>query len=203
VILAVVGYSLNKPAQEGVTGQVTLAEAGPGQVVPTVRFSPPEAAEGAEFINVTGWQGGGLVVQPLEPTGEPGTYSTGVPVPADGSWKTIVRISRGNTLSAMPIFLPSDPAIPAKRVPAAERFERPFVADHEILQREQKDVAGGLTIAAYLVVASIALALLVLIAWALHRLAIVGDAGRRAPREDEREAPSPPVSGARAAGVSA
>jgi hypothetical protein len=175
-IFAIVGFALAKPAQEGVTAQVTLADAGPGQAVPTVRISPPGAAEGAEFINVTAWQGGGLVVEPLEATGEPGTYATANPVPVSGGWKTLVRVSRGNTLSAMPIYLPEDPAIPAEGVPASASFERPFVADHEILQREQKDAAGWLTAFAYVTVALIALGLLVLIAWALHRLAVVGEA---------------------------
>ena len=124
-IFAIVGFALDKPAQEGVTGQVTLADAGPGQVIPTVRFDPPSAAEDTEFATVTAWQGGGLAVEPLEPTGEPGTYATAEPVPVGGDWKTIVRVSRGSTLSAMPIYLPDDPAIPAEGVPASGNFERP------------------------------------------------------------------------------
>jgi len=182
-IFAIVGFALNKPAQEGVTGEVTLAEAGPGEVVPTVRFNPPSAADGAEFATVTAWQGGGLAVEPLEATGEPGTYTTAEPVPVGGDWKTIVRVSRGDTLSAMPIYLPDDPAIPAEGVAASASFERPFVADHEILQREQKDAAGLLTAFAYLAVALIAFGLLVLIAWALHRLAVVAEVP--APAEEE------------------
>jgi hypothetical protein len=174
-IFAIVGFALEKPAQEGVTGQVTLTDAGPGEVVPTVRFDPPAAAEDTEFLTVTAWQGGGLEVEPLEPTGEPGTYTTAEPVPVGGGWKTIVRVSRGNTLSAMPIYLPDDPAIPAEGVPASAGFERPFVADHEILQREQQDATGWLTALAYLIVAVITLGLLVLIAWALHRLAVVAE----------------------------
>ena len=180
-IFAIVGFALQKPAQEGVTGQVTLADAGPGEAIPTVRFDPPSAAEDTEFATVTAWQGGGLAVEPLEPTGEAGTYATDKPVPVGGDWKTIVRVSRGNTLSAMPIYLPVDPAIPAEGVPATASFERPFVADHEILQREQKDAAGWLTAFAYLVVAAISFGLLVLIAWALHRLAVVAEAPAPAP----------------------
>jgi hypothetical protein len=177
-VTAMVLIALNKPAVEGVSADVTLAKAGPGEVTPTVRFNPPDAAEGSEFLNVTAWQGGEkLVLEELEPTGQPGEYTTGEPVPIGGTWKTLVRMSRGNTLSALPIFLPEDPAIPVDAVPANPRFEREFVADHEILQREQKDAAGWLTAAAYIVVASIALALLVLIAWALHRLAVAGENG--------------------------
>ena len=194
-IFAIVGFAVNKPAQEGVTGQVTLAEAGPGEVVPTVRFSPAGAADDTEFATVTAWQGGGLAVEPLVPTGEPGAYTTEDPVPIGGDWKTIVRVSKGNTLSAMPIYLPEDPAIPAEGVPASASFERGFVADHEILQREQKDAAGWLTAVAYLAVAAIALGLLVLIAWALHRLAIVAEApaAEGAKATEARPAPRPRV----------
>jgi hypothetical protein len=46
------------------------------------------------------------------------------------------------------------------------------VADSEILQREKKDdVPGWLTVVAYLVVLSIALAFVALIGWALRRMA--------------------------------
>ncbi len=115
------------------------------------------------------------MLEELEPTGQPGVYTTSEPVPIGGTWKTLIRMSNGNTLSALPIFLPEDPAIPAEGVAADPRFERAFVSDHAILQREQKDAAGWLTTFAYLVVAGIALALLVLIAWALHRLAVAGE----------------------------
>src|SRR5688500_294070 len=49
-ILAIVGFALNKPAVEGVSAEVTLAEAGPGEVVPTVRFDPPDAADESECL---------------------------------------------------------------------------------------------------------------------------------------------------------
>jgi hypothetical protein len=186
VMAALVGFAAFKPAAEGVSADVTLADAGPGEVVPTVRMTPTDAADGAEFINVTSWQGGGLNIAPLEPTGSPGVFTTDEPVPIGGSWKTMVRYSSGNTLNAMPIYMPADPAIPVEGVPAEPAFERSFTSDHEVLQREQKDVASFVTIVAYLVVALIAFALLVMIAWALHRLAIAVEE----PREQEEEAPS-------------
>ena len=176
-IFAIVGFALPKPALDGASAAVELADAGAGRVTPTVRLSPAGTGEGAEYLNVTAWQGGGLVIEPLEPTGEPDTFATARPVPVGGDWKSLVRLSRGNTLSALPLYLPDDPAIPAEGVPATRSFERPFVADHEILQREQRDAAGALTAVAYLVVAAIALALLVLVAWALHRLAVAVEPG--------------------------
>jgi hypothetical protein len=186
VVAVLVGFAAFKPAAEDVSARVTLADAGPGEVVPTVRMTPTDAADGAEFINVTSWQGGGLVIAELESTGSPGVFTTNEPVPVGGSWKTMVRYSGGNTLNAMPIYMPEDPAIPVEGVPAEPAFERSFQSDHEVLQREQKDVASWLTILAYIVVASIAFALLVMIAWALHRLAVVIEE----PSEQEQEAPA-------------
>ncbi|CAN5120890.1 hypothetical protein BH24ACT23_BH24ACT23_05350 [soil metagenome] len=187
LVAGLVLVALPKPAAEGVSASVRLADAGSGEVTPTVRFSPPDAPDGAEFLNVTAWQGGGLRVVPLEAIGEPGVFTTEEPVPVTGEWKTIVRMSRGNTLSAMPIYLPEDPAIPAEGVPAATSLERTFVADHEILQREQKDAAPWLWAVAYAVVAAMAIALLVMIAWALHRLAV---AVEQPARTAEARAPS-------------
>jgi hypothetical protein len=66
------------------------------------------------------------------------------------------------------------------------------VPDSQVLQREQKtDVAGTLTAIAYSVVAAIALALLALLAWGLHRLAVTspGTPPRgRTPLKTERPA---------------
>jgi len=193
IVAALVSFSAFKPAAEGVSAQVSLAEAGQNEVIPTVRMSPPDAADGSEFMNVTAWQGGGLVISELESTGEPGVFTTAEPVPVGGSWKTMIRLSRGNTLSSTPIYLPDDPAIPVKGVPASPSFERAFVADHEVLQREQKDAAGWLTVIAYLVVASIAFALLVMIAWSLHRLAVAAESPRETAKVavPERREPSP------------
>jgi hypothetical protein len=199
-MFAIVGLALPKPAVEDVSAQVTLEEVAGGEertVIPTVRFNPPDATEGAEFLNVTAWQGGGLVLAELKETGEPGTYRTDEPVPVHGTWKSLVRMSRGNTLSAIPIYLPEDAAIPAEEVPAPPEFEREFIADHKILQREQKDVPSWLSTVGYLTVASIALSLLILMAWALHRLALAAEGVRTPPPPSHGGAPAgvkgPPV----------
>ena len=193
IVAALVSFSVFKPAAEGVSADVTLVNAGQGEVVPTVRMTPADAANEAEFINITAWQGGGLVIEELESTGELGVFTTAEPVPVGGSWKTMIRFSRGNTLSSSPIYLPDDPAIPVEGVPASPSFERAFVADHEVLQREQKDAAGWLTIIAYLLVASIAFALLVMIAWSLHRLAVAIESPQEVaePATPEHREPSP------------
>jgi hypothetical protein len=71
----------------------------------------------------------------------------------------------------LPVFLPEDPAIPAKETPAPERFERQFVFDKKNLQREQKDdVPSWLTLAAYLAVLGLAVGLVTALTIALRRV---------------------------------
>ena len=183
VVAGLVGYALYKPADQGVVASVELTEVQGGAqrtADATVTLFPPDAAEGAEWLNVTSWQGGGLVISELERVA-PGRYRTTEPIPVHGTWKSLIRLHEGDSLTAAPIFLPADEAIPAEEVPAEPRFEREFVADHQILQREQKAAAPALTLIAYGAVVTIALSLLALLAWGLHRL---GAAGRPpAPRE--------------------
>jgi uncharacterized membrane protein YeaQ/YmgE (transglycosylase-associated protein family) len=141
-------------------------------IAATVRFDPPGAADDAEWLTVTAWQGDGLVVDRLERVRR-GVYRTTKPIPVHGNWKSMIRLQRGNAIDAAPIFLPEDPAIPAAEVAAPASFSRELVPDSQVLQREQKtDVAGALTAIGYSVVAAIALSLLALLAWGLHRLAM-------------------------------
>jgi hypothetical protein len=178
-IAGMVGYALYKPADEGLGGTISVERGDDGEGIVGVTLDPASAARGAEWFQVTSWQGGGLVVDDLQPTGTPGSYATSGPVPLSGEWKTIVRLHRGNALMGLPVYLPSDPAIPVGGVPAADGATRSFVADHEILQREQKTAAGWLWGAAYAVVIAIALGFLALLAWGLHRLALAAEPDTR------------------------
>jgi hypothetical protein len=174
VLAALVGYGLYTPTQEGVSAKVALTEVGgPAgrEVEAVVRLDPPDAAADAEWFDVTAWQGGGLVVAPLERTG-PGVYRTTEPVPVHDNWKAMIRLHEDSSLTALPIFLPRDEAIPVGETPASAQFTRPFTDEHQLLQREAKGGPAFLVALAYLTVAGIAVALLVLIAWALHRLAV-------------------------------
>ncbi|MDQ3725155.1 MAG: hypothetical protein M3335_04565 [Actinomycetota bacterium] len=174
VLAALVGYGLYTPTQEGVSAQVSLQEVGGTggrEVNAVVRLDPPDAAADAEWFDVTAWQGGGLVVAPLEQTG-PGVYRTTEPVPVHGNWKSLIRLHEDNSLTALPIFLPRDEAIPVGEVPAPPQFTRSFGDEHKLLQREQKGGAPLIVAMAYSVVAGVTLSLLVLLAWALHRLAV-------------------------------
>jgi hypothetical protein len=174
VLAALVAYGLYTPAQEGVSAQVALRDVsgqGGREVEATVRMNPPDAAADAEWFDVTAWQGGGLVVAPLKRTG-PGLYRTTEPIPVHGDWKAMVRLHDGNSLTALPIYLPRDAAIPVGETPAPSHFTRSFGDEHQLLQREAKAGSPIVTTLAYSAVAGIALLLLVLLAWALHRLSV-------------------------------
>ena len=183
VLLAgLTGWALLKPADEGLSANVTLAnvDSGPERTVDaTVKLDPPDAAEGAEWFTITAWQGGGLVVDSLKKTG-PGTYESNEPIPVHGTWKTMIRLHRGSALMGSPIYLPEDKAIPVKGVPAEASFTREFQTDHELLQREQKTAAPALWGIAYAAVIGIALGFLALLAWGVHRLAAVAGDGASA-----------------------
>ena len=181
VLAALVAYGLYTPTQEGVSARVALQEVGSAngrEVEATVRMNPPDAAADAEWFDVTAWQGGGLVVAPLERTA-PGVYRTTEPVPVHGNWKAMIRLHDGSSLTALPIYLPRDEAIPVGEVPAPAQFSRSFSDEHQLLQRESKGGPAALTAIAYSTVAVIALSLLALLAWALHRLAAGPAAARR------------------------
>ncbi len=171
-LAALVAFGLHTSAEGGVSARVVLRDVGDGpgrQVQATIALRPPDAAAGAEWFDMTAWQGGGLVVDRLEQTG-PGRYRTTEPIPVSGSWKTMIRLHKGDSLTALPVYLPRDAAIPVGEVPAPHSFSRAFRNEHKLLQREQKGGGPVLVAIAYSVVAGVTLGLLALLAWALHRL---------------------------------
>jgi hypothetical protein len=182
ILAALVVYGLDTSTERGISGRVALHEVasdGNGrEVEATIDVQPPGAAADAEWFDVTAWQGGGLVVDRLRRTG-PGQYRTTEPIPVYGDWKTMVRLHRGDSLAALPIYLPRDAAIPVGEVPAQPTFSREFRNEHKLLQREQTGGDPLLVVAAYTVVVGVALALLALLAWALHRLAFGVNPRRR------------------------
>jgi hypothetical protein len=201
IVALLVTYAVYKPADSGVRAHVAVTDVQPAPertVMATVTLDPPDAAAGAEWLTVTAWQGDGLVVDRLAPVG-PGRYRTTQPIPVNGNWKSMVRLHRGDSLTAAPVFLPRDRALGAAEVPAEPRFTRPLIDDHKILQREQKTAATWLWAVAYAVVAAIAVGLLALLAWGLHRLAVVVERdGGRTPRPSA-EPVRTPASGSPAA----
>jgi hypothetical protein len=174
VLMAVIGWALPMSTTGPARAQVALRDIESGAhrtVAATIKLDPRDSADNPDFVNVTAWQGGDKrVLDPLEKLGA-GVYRTTQAIPVYGAWKATMRIQQGDALISMPLFMPRDPAIPAKAVPAKESFTRDFLRDKKVLQREQKQgVPGFLTLAAYLTVLAIALGLIALIAWALLRV---------------------------------
>ena len=174
-VVAVMAWSLPMPApSHPIRAAVSLTDVGSGphrEVLVTARLAPGGAADGARWFTVTSWQGGGAVVARMERIA-PGVWRATRPIPAWGpKWKSTLRLQAGRAVLAMPVYLPADAAIPVAGVPAPPRFERTFVPDKQVLQREQKpDVPGGLQGAAYAAVALVWSAMIAVVAWGLAQL---------------------------------
>jgi hypothetical protein len=137
----------------------------------TVELDPAGAVDDPAWVQITAWQGDGLVVTELERTGD-GTYRTTEPVPLHGTWKTLLRLHDGRTLTAVPIYLPEDEVIGAPAVPAVDGVTRDAIAEKDILQRElNDDVPGWLWTVSSLFVLVCTVALVAAIAWGVGRYA--------------------------------
>ena len=159
---------------------VALTPAGPGTVDAVVTLA--DDVDNPAWVQITAWQGGGLVVDRLDRTG-PGIYRSTVPLPVTGTWKTLLRVHDGRTLAAAPIFLPADEAIGAVELPAVSAT-RPLAQEIEILQRERDlDVPAWTYAAASLVVLACSIALVVALAVG------VGRVSRRAGPDTPADAP--------------
>ncbi|MBW3563068.1 MAG: hypothetical protein KY437_11300 [Actinobacteria bacterium] len=177
VTVGVLAWPLPMTAPDGIRATIALdrAAAGPdGPAHVTVQLDPPDAADGAEWLTLTAWQGAGWtdtqsVVDGLERTG-PGTWRTTRPVPLHGQWKSMVRLHRGRLMAAVPVHMPADEAIPAEAVPAVDGVTRPFVYGKTVLQREAKDVPAWVWYVGHTTLAAIVGAWIVAIVWGLRRL---------------------------------
>jgi len=175
-VVAIFGYGLQTQPTRGVEAFVSLEEVTPAPdrtVAATVRIDPPSAAEDANWLNATAWQGQGLHVDQLEAVdADAGIYRTTEPLPVSGNWKSLFRLQKGDSITGLPVFLPEDTAIPAPGIPARPEFQREFITDSEILQREQLEgVPGWTKLAGYAVVGGIVATIIALLGWILSRLA--------------------------------
>jgi hypothetical protein len=188
-LLVVVASGLYETAPPPVRAAMTVAPAGErGEGEVAVRLEPADAARDAAWLQVTAWQGGGLVVDRVE-RGPDGAWHTTRPIPLDGDWKVTLRLQEGRAVFGAPIRLPADPAIPVGAVPLPGGDERALVPDRTLLQRELKgDIPGWLWGGASAVVLLLALGLLGTLAWGLGRVA------RHAKRPDAAPPAAPPRS---------
>ncbi|MGV0837609.1 hypothetical protein [Mycolicibacterium thermoresistibile] len=183
---------------EEATASVTLTEApdvnGAQFANAEVRFNPPDViTDNPNWVAVLGWQGGvdqqrGMFINHLEQVG-PGHYRSTEPMPVSGTWKTLLRVHDGRTLAAVPIFLAGDPGIGAEEVPAEPQFERPFVAEITILQRERSDdIPASLWLIGCLTVLVLSLAMVAGISWGGGRINNSEPSGSEAELEPSAQA---------------
>ena len=144
-------------------------------VTADVQLTPPFVSDHPEWVSILSWQGRmendrGLVIDRLQKVG-PGHYRSTQPVPVWGSWKTLLRVQDGYTMTAVPIYEPADDAIPAPEVPALASSTRPFVQEITILQRERDQNAPvWLFTAGSIVVLILTLMVIAALTWGAGRL---------------------------------
>src|SRR5262249_18466926 len=140
------GLHIIVPRQDTATITLTDAPSPPGQrlVSADVQLTPPTmVSDHPNWLTILSWQGRmqnnrGLLIDRLQQVpGQQSSYRSTHRVPVWGSWKTLLRVQGGYPMTAVPIYEPADDAIPAPEVPALQSFNRPFVQEVTILQRER------------------------------------------------------------------
>ena len=137
-----VANGLHATVPQNASADVQLTEVGTPdsrEVMAKITVSPAGLIDDdPTWVQITAWQGGGIVTDQLRRTGD-NTWESTKPVPVGGNWKTTFRVQDGRMLTALPIFLPEDGPLKAEEVPADASFTRTFVPEIDILQRERKD----------------------------------------------------------------
>ena len=142
-------------------------------------------SENPEWVSVTAWQGGlandrGLVIDRLQRVG-PGHYVSTKPIPLWGSWKTMLRVQDGKTMTGVPLYLAADPGIGKDAEGVAVRQLNSknikdifgtshFVPEVTMLQRERNFDQGVLWPIGGLVVLACTLVLIAGLTWGVGRI---------------------------------
>ncbi|BBZ39251.1 hypothetical protein [Mycobacterium conspicuum] len=172
------GLHIVVPQKDNAT--ITLTDlpspAGQRMVSADVRLLPADmVSDHPNWVTILSWQGRmqnhrGLVIDRLEKVG-PGHYRSTMPVPVWGSWKTLLRVQDGYTMTAVPIYEPADDAIPAPEVPALASSSRGFVQEVTILQRERdQNAPAWLFTAGSIVVLIFTLIVIAALTWGAGRI---------------------------------
>lgn len=189
--VAVLLVPMRRPTGD-VEAALVVEPAGPGLATVTATLTPADAADDASWFQISAWQGGGLELAEMEPTGTPGEYRSDGPVPIDGHWKTLLRLHRGNQMMAVPIWLPADPEIDEPEVPAVDRTAR-FETERRYLLRETHSGSSWLSPLVHAGLAAVAGVWALAFALAVSRLTPPPVA---APAEDRPPRPRTPVGAA-------
>jgi hypothetical protein len=172
------GLHIVVPRQNNAAITLTDLPSAPGHrmVSADIQFAPADmVSQHREWVTILSWQGRmendrGLQIDELEKVG-PGHYRSTRPLPVWGSWKTLLRVQDGYTMTAVPIYEPADEAIPAPEVPALPAMNRPFVQEITILQRERDQNAPvWLFTAGSIVVLFLTLTVIAGLTWGAGRL---------------------------------
>jgi hypothetical protein len=191
------GLHIRVPKQDTATVSLTDLPSPPGQrmVSADVQINPPNlVSNNPDWLSILSWQGRmqhhrGLYVDRLQRVG-PGHYRSTQPIPVWGSWKTLLRVQDGRTMTALPIWEPADDAIPAPEIPALASSTRPFVLEVTILQRERDpNVPAWLFTAGGIVVLTFTLMVISALTWGAGRINAADSAPRRPEQEADRAPP--------------
>jgi hypothetical protein len=190
------GLIATVPGDLEATISIDEASSSPRTGVLTVQLDPDDFVDDPAWVQVTSWQGGGLVVDPLEKVG-PGRYRTDEAVPLDDDWKTMLRIHDGRVLTAVAIYLPADPVIGADEIAADDGVTRQAVPEKTLLQREQKaGTPHWLWNVSSILVLICTIAILAAISWGVGRYSRRGSASEPFP-DEPADAPTPTGAGSR------
>ncbi len=170
-LMAVIGWALpmsDRRARAGAGRAEGHRVAAPQRTVEaTIRLDPRDSVDDPEFMNVTGWQGGGSVIDPLEQVGR-GRLPDHQADPGLRRLEVDAADPAGRRARLDAAVHAARRGHPGEGGPGGGQLHAGVPADIEVLQRERKqDVSGALTLAAYLTVLAIALSLIALIAWSL------------------------------------
>ncbi len=202
VFAVLLGTLVPTTVPAGATATVTLTNVHGGSARTadaTVVVHPASAVANADSFQQLSWQGHAHAVYGQLRQIGPGVYVTVKPIPVYGSWKSLLRLQKGNIKADVPVYLPADSAIPVPGLAAPAKFTRSFYSDTALMQRERKHgIPSWVWSTATLTVLAIILVLLVIIGWGLNRVATIiendGQAleGRRAraPRGSARRGSS-------------
>jgi hypothetical protein len=155
-------------------------------------LTPADAADDASWFQASAWQGGGLELAEMEPTGVPGQFRSDQAIPVTGHWKSLLRLHRGNDMMAVPLYLPADPDIDEPEIPAIDRTMA-FGSEREYLLRETHSGSGWMSPVVHGFLASVAAIWALAFVVAVRRLAppaggppSAGASARRRLRPGER-----------------
>ncbi|MFB6719297.1 hypothetical protein ACFCV3_04015 [Kribbella sp. NPDC056345] len=195
-LVAVVGiifFCVPRSAEPGVTGTVSLERVATGAeptAYVTVKLDPATAADDARWFEALSWQGGGMVLHPMQKVAD-GTYRSADALPMYGKWKSMIRLHTGQRdLTAMWVYAPEDAAIEKPAIEVSNGQTVAFVNEQETLRREERtDVPRWMWNGGYALLGVVGLLEIAGIAWLVGRGARGGRlrAAHLAAGERERE----------------